>query len=107
MNAQCIKIRLKPGMLDVVRQWATELNNRSEEVIATLQDEHVKIESVFLESNETGDYLIYYMIADDFDKAAEVANQSSHAIDAYHKDFKKKAFDIKQPLEKLIHFENL
>ena len=59
METACAKVRLKPGSLDRVREWATELRTRSDEVLATLRDEGVVIESVFLDSDEQGDFLVY------------------------------------------------
>jgi hypothetical protein len=40
-----------------VREWAAELNARRDEVLATLRDEGVRIESVFLE----GETLVYFL----------------------------------------------
>jgi hypothetical protein len=44
----CVRVRLKPGSLSRVRAWAAELTARREEVLATLRDEGVVVESAFL-----------------------------------------------------------
>jgi hypothetical protein len=86
-----------------VREWAAELNARRDEVLATLRDEGVRIESVFLE----GETLVYFLKADSIERAREVYAQSQHAIDAYHRQFKDKTFAEETQLELLIDFENL
>ena len=101
-----MKIRLKPGSLEQVRAWAAELNRRPGEVLATLRDEGVVIESVFLDETADGDYLVYYMKARSLADARAVAQRSTHAIDAYHQRFKQDTWEATTPLEALIDFEN-
>ena len=103
METVCVRVRLKEGSLERVREWARELNSRRDEVLETLRDEGVRIESVFLD----GDTLIYYLRAESIDEAREVAAHSTHAIDAYHQRFKDETFDGQTTLELLIDFENL
>jgi hypothetical protein len=102
METKCVKIRLKPGSLDRVRAWAAEINRRSDEALATLRDEGVVIESAFLDSTGEGDFLIYYMRAENFDRARKVVSQSTHPIDAFHKEFKEDCWDERKRLELLI-----
>lgn len=102
MKTKCIKIKLKPGCLDRVRAWAAEVNRRSDEALATLRDEGVVIESVFLDSTDQGDFLIYYMRAADFVRASEVAAHSTHPIDAFHRQFKQDCWAESRQLEPLI-----
>ncbi len=106
MQTACVRIRLKPGSLERVREWATELSRRPDEVLTTLREERVWVESVFLERTADGDFLVYYMRADDLDAAREVAKRSPHPIDAYHAQFKQEAWESSEQLELLIDFEN-
>ena len=62
------RVRLKPGSLPRVRAWAAELNARRDEVLATLRDEGVIVESVFLDGEE----LVYYLKAKDVAQAQAV-----------------------------------
>jgi hypothetical protein len=103
VETSCVRVRLVPGSLPRVREWATELNARRDEVLATLRDEGVRIESVFLE-DET---LVYFLKADSIDEARDVYARSTHAIDAYHQRFKDETFADQTQLELLIDFENL
>jgi hypothetical protein len=99
----CVRVRLEPGSLPRVRAWAAELNARRDEVMATLKDEGVRIESVFLD----GETLVYYLKADSLERAREVYARSAHAIDAYHRQFKDETFAQETQLELLIDFENV
>ena len=107
METVCVKVKLRPGSLEQVHEWADELRSRADEVLATLRDEGVVIESVFLDSNEQGDYLVYYIKARSLSAAREAAERSSHPIDAYHERFKAQTWESRSRLELLVDFENL
>ena len=98
-----MRVRLKDGSLPRVRAWAKELNKRRDEVLATLVNEGVRIESVFLD----GETLVYYMRAESIEHAQEVYAHSAHAIDAYHQRFKDETFAEQTQLELLVDFENV
>lgn len=98
-----MRVRLEPGSLPRVREWAAELNARRSEVLAALQDEGLRVESVFLD----GETLVYYLKADSIDKARDVYAGSQHAIDADHQRFKDETFAERTQLELLVDFENL
>lgn len=98
-----MRVRLKPDSLPRVYEWARELTARRDEVLATLVDEGVRIESVFLD----GESLVYYMRAESIDRSREVYARSTHAIDAYHQRFKDETFDEQTSLQLLVDFENL
>jgi Family of unknown function (DUF6176) len=106
VETACVKVRLKPGSLGRVREWAAELNRRGDEVLATLRDEQVVVESVFLEQAGDGDFLIYYMKARNLEEAGQAVQHSHHEIDAYHQEFKQDTWESRRPLELLIDFEN-
>ena len=90
-----MRVRLEPGSLPRVREWAAELNARRDEVLATLRDEGVRVESVFLD----GETLVYYLRADNVATAREVYAGSHYAIDAYHQRFKDETFAEQTQLE--------
>lgn len=102
MKVKCVRVKLKPGCLERVRAWATEINSRSDEALATLRDEGITIESAFLEIAADGEYLIYYLRSEDFERAREVTLHSTHPIDAFHRRFKDECWAERQPLETLI-----
>ena len=101
----CTRVKLKPGSLHSVREWANELNSRKEEALETLKDEGVYIESAFLEQTAVGNFLIYYMRMESTEKAKVAVSRSPHPIDAYHKQFKIGCWESKQELELLVDFD--
>lgn len=103
----CARVRLKPGSMSQVREWALHLSEHREEALATLQAEGVTLESVFLDSSEAGDFLVYYMRSESQEKAADVAARSVEAIDIYHRQFKKDTWASVDRLELLLDLENL
>ncbi len=106
METACVKVRLKANSLDRVHDWANELRARSEEVLVTLRDEGVVLESVFLDSDELGDFLVYVIRARSLEAAHATARRSTHPIDSYHEQFKLDTWDSSAPLKLLFDFEN-
>jgi uncharacterized protein DUF6176 len=99
----CKRIKLKPGSLALVREWAQTLNHdRRDEALATLRDEGVTVESAFLDHAEDGDYLVAYMRSPNLDQAVGAAATSRHSIDAYHQEFKKATWESRRVLETLV-----
>ncbi len=74
-------------------------------MLATLRDEEVMIESAFLYRTEDGDFLVYYIKAENLQKAQKVAKESRHAIDDYHQQFKLHTWDSTKELELLVDFD--
>jgi len=86
MEVECFKIRLKPGTLPLVREWAARLNSEMSEVKKLLQNEGMALESVFLEQGPEGDSLVYYLRSPDLKRTREVSRASQHAIDVFHRE---------------------
>lgn len=102
-EVQCARISLRPGSLPTVWEWAQTLNHtRRSEALATMADEGVSVESYFLESNESGDFLIAYIRAESLERAAGIASRSRHDIDRYHQEVKQTAWDQRVVLEPLV-----
>ncbi|MGI8555578.1 MAG: DUF6176 family protein [Pyrinomonadaceae bacterium] len=105
-ETRCVKIKLKDNSLEKVREWAKIINQRKDEALATLRDEGVILETVFLDQTAEGDFLIYLMKAESFEKAKETVNKSVHAIDEFHQNFKRETWEDGKQLELLIDLEN-
>jgi hypothetical protein len=75
------------------------------EALQTLMAEGVRLESVFLESSEDGDFLVYYMRSESQEKAEAVAARSVAAIDHYHQQFKNETWVSATRLELLLDLE--
>ncbi len=105
MDLRCRRIRLKPGSLPRVREWAAEVTRRRDEVMATLRDETVRVETAFLERAPEGDFLIYYLRADDIEQCNEAARTSTHPIDRYHREAMEAVTESSHVLELLVDFD--
>lgn len=106
-ETRCVKIRLKPDSIEKIRMWAKTINERQDEASATLRDEGVILETVFLDQNTEGDFLIYLMKAESFERAKEAVQKSVHAIDEYHQDFKRECWTDGKKLEMLIDLDRI
>lgn len=89
-----------------MREWAKTLNERRAEAVATLRDECVILETIFLDRTDEGDFLIYVMKAESFEKAREAVQKSAHEIDVYHQNFKRETWAERKQLELLVDLEN-
>jgi L-rhamnose mutarotase len=107
LKCGCVKIKIKEGKLSNVYEWKDYLNKHKDEVLESLKQEGVHIESVFLDKQGDDDYLIYYMRFRDQEKAQIAFIKSVLNIDKYHAEFKKKVWDSRQKLELLIDFINI
>ncbi len=107
METKCFKIKLKPGSVDRVREWAKTINERRDEALATLRGETVVLESVFLDRTDDGDFLIGYMRAESFQRSGEAIQKSTHTIDEYHRKFKQDTWGERKELELLVDLDRI
>ena len=89
MDVKATLRRLKENSEDDVVAWASTINERKDEALATLREEVVKVESWFLLTLNDEVYLLSYMRSEDLQRARHVVKQSKHEIDAFHQLFKK------------------
>ena len=106
-ETRCIKIKLKPDSIEKVQTWAKTINQRKDEALATLRDEKVILETVFLDQTSEGDFLVYVMKAESFEKAQAVFEKSVHAIDEYHQNFKRETWENGEQLEMLVDLDRI
>lgn len=85
MEVRCIKVRLKKGSIDHVRDWFLTLVSRKNEVLETLRRESIIVESAFLDKIGDTDYLIYYIKSPDIKKSLEIFKNSCLPIDEFYK----------------------
>jgi len=102
---RCVRIRLKPGSLDRVREWAHHIAAHEGEALDTLRAEGVSIESVFLDTSAEGDFLVYYMRAASHAQTQAAACRSTAQIDQYHRAFKRDTWAAVRPLELLLDLQ--
>lgn len=79
------KQKIEPGKTERLKEWMSEIREREQEAIETLQSEGMHSEAAFLEQSEGGDYLVYYMAAENMHDVFKSFEDSSHDIDEEHK----------------------
>ena len=107
MKTRAVRIKLKPGSLGRVREWAAEITRRRDEALVTLRNETIYLEAFFLEQATDGDYLIGVITAESFETSKAAVERSLHDIDAYHKQFQQDTWESGKPLELLVHLDRL
>ena len=107
MKSICVRVALKEGSTEAVKEWFHTLMNRREETLESLRNEGVIVESAFLDRQPNGDFLIYYMRAQDIEKAIAIFQNSSLDIDAYHKNCWGKYCGQSTPLEQLLDLDTI
>lgn len=107
MRTICIRTKVDPERLDEIREWFNTLKGRLNETMQTLENEKVLVESAFLDRHDDDVYLIYYLKAEDIDKAYEVFDNSTSAIDVYFKECWKRYCKGRVVLEELLDLERL
>ncbi|MEI5907039.1 DUF6176 family protein [Bacillus spongiae] len=81
MNVELSKFRVKEGKEEKVTEWMDLLNEHMDDVLLTLKDEKMYIETIFREKEETGEYLYWYSVQGENGISVE---ESHHEIDKQH-----------------------
>ncbi|WP_049907350.1 DUF6176 family protein [Haloferax elongans] len=108
-EVQFLRYRLKDGQRDRLYEWMEAVTSRRDEALATLQDENVYSEAAFLESRPDGEYVCFYMEAEDLEAAAAAFEASPHDIDRQFKQLLSEVVAEEQPdeeIEPLYHLVN-
>ena len=77
-------IKLKPGSDTDLEDWRATLLARWDEVLQTLREEGVALESWFQIEIGGAPYLLWFMHAESIGKAFETFMNSTHEIDVFH-----------------------
>ena len=107
MQTICVKTKLKKDSVEHVIEWFNTLKIRINEMIDTLKNEGVVIESVFLDKHGDDNFLIYYMKAMDISRVHEIFGNSTLPIDTYHKECWKKYCEGREILEELLDIDRI
>lgn len=75
---------IRDGTVRELREWCHQLTMRDEEVRETLRNERMYTESAFLHRAADGDYLYYYMEAEDIEDALASFAASDRDVDREH-----------------------
>lgn len=62
-------------------------------------------ETAFLDQSTDGDFLIYVMKAESFERSKQAFEKSIHQIDEYHRNFKRECWESAEKLEMLVDLD--
>ena len=77
-------IKLKANAAQSVDDWQKRLSSSMDEVISSLKNEGVEIESWFRITIDDNNYLLWYMRAESVERAVNIFQNSTAAIDKFH-----------------------
>ncbi len=101
----CALIKLKPGAVARTREWAAHIGANRGQALQSMGAEGVTIESVFLHETDDEAFLVYYMRSASIEHAQKIAKESTTAIEQYHREFKRHAWQSVSRLELLVDIE--
>ena len=90
MNIELSRFRVKEGMSQLVDEWMSFLNENMEDVLLTLDNEKMYVESIFRESIDGVDYLYWYSIQGE---GGQTVTESQSWIDRKHLEYWDKCID--------------
>lgn len=103
------KQRIESGKVSRLKEWTEEIRQREDEAVATLKNEGMHSESAFIESTDDGDFLVYYMEAEDIEQVYSAFEESEHEIDREHAEVMRDVLEdgsSDSEFELLYHMEN-
>lgn len=68
--------KIKPGNADDLREWFEDNVEDEPAVQSALRERGLRVESAFIQSTDSGEYLLYYAEVDDSDRA------DAHAVES-------------------------
>lgn len=64
--------KIRPGRTNDVREFFAEFKEKEDELVENMQKEGIKVESVFIDERDDGEYLNYYIECEDIETMFEV-----------------------------------
>lgn len=84
LNVELTRFKVKAGKSELVTEWLAFLNANMKDVLLTLEDEKMYVETIFREVCEDGEYLYWYSIQETGGTNVE---ESQHAVDEKHLEY--------------------
>ncbi|PEY42378.1 hypothetical protein CN354_02730 [Bacillus cereus] len=94
MNVELTRFKVKPGKSHRVDEWMKMLNDHMKEVLLTLNDEKMYVETIFREIRDGEEYLYWYLVQG---KGGTDVESSQHEIDKKHVEFWYECIDEEAP----------
>lgn len=90
MNVELTRFRVKKGKSEQVNEWLRFLNEHMKDVLITLEDEKMYVETIFRENLNGDEYLYWYSIQGEGGQAVE---ESENWIDKKHLQYWQECID--------------
>lgn len=81
MNIELTRFKVKKGKSKKVDEWLKFLNDNMKDVLVTLENEKMYVETIFRETINGEEYLYWYSVQG---KGGQTVEQSDHWIDKKH-----------------------
>lgn len=94
LNVELSKFKVKKGKTEVVNEWMNFLNKNMEQVLLTLNDEKMFVESIFREKNGENEYLYWFSVQGEGGNNVE---ESQHDVDMKHLEYWNECIDEATP----------
>ncbi|HDR7708356.1 TPA: hypothetical protein QCX89_000249 [Bacillus cereus] len=94
MNVELTRFKVKPGKSHRVNEWMQLLNDNMKEVLLTLNDEKMYVETIFREIRDGEEYLYWYSVQGE---GGALVENSHHEIDKKHLEFWYECIDEEAP----------
>ncbi|MCI0763898.1 DUF6176 family protein [Bacillus sp. TL12] len=94
MNIELTRFKVKQGKSHRIDEWMKLLNNHMKEVLLTLNDEKMYVETIFREIRDGEEYLYWYSVQGEGGTDVE---SSQHEIDKKHLEFWYECIDEEAP----------
>ena len=95
-QSTCMKIRLKPGMTEVYLDFTKQVLNRKDELTASLKEQGIIAQHIFLERSPNGDFIFFYLKSEDLAKTRDTLYSSKRKIDLEMREMVDAAWDTSQ-----------
>ncbi|MCM3454929.1 DUF6176 family protein [Heyndrickxia oleronia] len=90
MNVELTRFRVKKGKSEQVNEWLRFLNEHMKDVLITLEDEKMYVETIFRENLNGDEYLYWYSIQGEGGQEVE---ESENWIDKKHLHYWQECID--------------
>ena len=88
------RMRIKDGKEERAQEWIAFLQEHQEEGNKTLKNEKEHLEIYFFNQENGAAYAYMFVLADDLDYAAKIAENSGNPLDAKHMEYMSVCVDL-------------
>lgn len=90
MNVELTRFKVKEGKSKLVDEWLEFLNDNMKDVLVTLDDEKMYVETIFRETLDGNEYLYWFSVQG---KGGQDVEESEHWIDKIHLKYWEECID--------------